>query len=430
MGKHDNEDNNGEERVCRNCHEAGGDLIKPCACTGSIGWVHRDCLNMWRSVSPNRRSFTNCDICGQAYFMRRKAIGAGPYVAMVLRIVRDILLVLAVVLVSIVVPGGIVAGLQAGTHFMDKFTSDEGVLDVVANPVFSVFVWGAAIDCFLLGVATIVYAIARAVKASCCAGDTCCCCIPVGSGASTYYTYDTYEYHSCIPPWWWWYIFFAPPAPVDPCCYCCVCCCECLDCLDDCRCHCHDCDCGDCDCGSCDCGDCDCDKGAEILIIIVLVIIILITILGFFVGMAILGMLTIRIISNHIRVLRKQKDAQQLEVVDLSHGLAKDDPSIIVLNCDDMSPQHPPPAAPMPPATAPGAYCPPATSTDPLLTPPAAAVPGAAAPGTDVPGADAPGASAPPCPPTYSGPAPAGYPTAPVMNMDNNASAPSAPPSN
>lgn len=414
MGKHESDDQNGEERVCRNCHEAGGDLIKPCACTGSIGWVHRDCLNMWRSVSPNRRSFTNCDICGQPYYMRRKAVGAGPYAAMVLRIVRDIVLVLAVVLVSIVIPGAIVAGLQAGTHFMDKFTSNEAVLDVVANPVFSVFVWGAAVDCFILGVVTIVYAIARAVKATCC-GDTCCCCIPVGSGASTYYTYDTYEYHSCIPPWWWWYIFLAPPAPVDPCCCCCACCCECLDCLDDCHCHCHD--CGDCDCdcddcGSCDCSDCDCDKGIEILLIIVVVVIILITILGFFVGMAILAMLTARIISNHVRILRKQKDAQELEVVDLSHGLAKDDPSIIVLNCDDMSPQHPPPAAPMPPATAPGAY-PGPTSTDPLLAPPTAA-----------------GASAPSYPQSYSGAAPAGYPAAPVMNMATNASAPpSAPPS-
>ena len=41
-----------------------------------------------------------------------------------------------------------------------------------------------------------------------------------------------------------------------------------------------------------------------------------------------------RIISNHITILQKQKDAQELEVVDLSKGLAKDDPSVIILSDD------------------------------------------------------------------------------------------------
>jgi len=54
--------------------------------------------------------------------------------------------------------------------------------------------------------------------------------------------------------------------------------------------------------------------------------------IGFIVGMCLLGMLTIQIIRNHITILQKQKEAQELEVVDLSHGLAKDDPSIVVLN--------------------------------------------------------------------------------------------------
>jgi len=33
-----------------------------------------------------------------------------------------------------------------------------------------------------------------------------------------------------------------------------------------------------------------------------------------------------------VRILQKQKEAQELEVIDLANGLAKDDPSIVVLS--------------------------------------------------------------------------------------------------
>ena len=156
------------ERVCRNCHEAGGDLIKPCQCSGSIEWVHRDCLNTWRSVSPNRRSFTHCDICGQPYFMRRKALGKGPYIKLGLGIARDIILVLATVVTLIAIPGGIVALAQHYGHFMETYIEDSELFGVVSNPVFDVFVWGAAIDCFIIGIAAMCYGIARCFTMPCC----------------------------------------------------------------------------------------------------------------------------------------------------------------------------------------------------------------------------------------------------------------------
>jgi len=56
---------------------------------------------------------------------------------------------------------------------------------------------------------------------------------------------------------------------------------------------------------------------------------------GLIVGLIFLTIITIRIITNHITILQKQKEAQELEVIDLSQGLAKDDPSVIVLGTND-----------------------------------------------------------------------------------------------
>ena len=62
-----------EERVCRICFagEDAGRLFSPCLCRGSMGLVHVDCLNEWRSMSRNPRSFYGCDQCGYQYNLER-----------------------------------------------------------------------------------------------------------------------------------------------------------------------------------------------------------------------------------------------------------------------------------------------------------------------------------------------------------------------
>lgn len=49
---------------CRICYE-GGELIAPCRCSGSRGFVHRKCLDEWRSQS--RQTFYKCEICEYEY---------------------------------------------------------------------------------------------------------------------------------------------------------------------------------------------------------------------------------------------------------------------------------------------------------------------------------------------------------------------------
>ncbi len=53
-------------RICRDC-EPCNDLIAPCSCIGSIEYVHRSCLDKWRSTSETR--FRECEICKFVYEM-------------------------------------------------------------------------------------------------------------------------------------------------------------------------------------------------------------------------------------------------------------------------------------------------------------------------------------------------------------------------
>lgn len=72
-------------RICRICH--GGDdfqdlvnsktllffmnkrdqLISPCGCRGTMRFVHKSCLNEWRTASPRSDSFYKCEQCFENY---------------------------------------------------------------------------------------------------------------------------------------------------------------------------------------------------------------------------------------------------------------------------------------------------------------------------------------------------------------------------
>jgi hypothetical protein len=54
------------ERICRICLSAGSadlKLIQPCACTGTIGYIHAACLAAW----VQERGSLTCEICQQQY---------------------------------------------------------------------------------------------------------------------------------------------------------------------------------------------------------------------------------------------------------------------------------------------------------------------------------------------------------------------------
>jgi len=65
-----------DDRMCRICHagEDEGKLISPCKCKGSIKYVHIDCLDRWRKVSQNSKSYFQCENCHYKYNFQRTTI--------------------------------------------------------------------------------------------------------------------------------------------------------------------------------------------------------------------------------------------------------------------------------------------------------------------------------------------------------------------
>ncbi|CAE8656570.1 unnamed protein product [Polarella glacialis] len=57
---------NGEAQ-CRICHSSAelAELLAPCICSGSIRYVHSDCLEAWRRT--NRKNAVSCSICNARY---------------------------------------------------------------------------------------------------------------------------------------------------------------------------------------------------------------------------------------------------------------------------------------------------------------------------------------------------------------------------
>lgn len=52
-------------KICRICFDDSkqNDLISPCLCTGGSAYVHRECLDNWRSLNEHGRGFQYCDVC-------------------------------------------------------------------------------------------------------------------------------------------------------------------------------------------------------------------------------------------------------------------------------------------------------------------------------------------------------------------------------
>ena len=46
------------EAVCRICYGEGScsDIVEPCACRGSVRWVHKSCLQSWQRLLVSQAS--------------------------------------------------------------------------------------------------------------------------------------------------------------------------------------------------------------------------------------------------------------------------------------------------------------------------------------------------------------------------------------
>lgn len=305
-------------RTCRNCHDNGGDLISPCLCSGTMKWVHRSCLDTWRTVSPNKLSFSECDVCHFKYRVQKKPLGMWPKVSYALKITRDILFVFAVAIAAVLIVGSISLLIERTTHYDDDF--DPEVKDLFQNVYFHLFGIGFLGLCFIIGIFAIVGMVFKSCLTCC---DSCC--------SEPTYTYSTYSYNPCCDPWWcfmfyWWNAVYAPPGT----CVCYPCCCCAFpvdDCCDAC-CDCNNCNCNVSDCNCDGCGDSD-DGG--VLIVILIIIVVIIILIGFFVGVAMFVVVLSKLIKNHNKVYKKQLSAREMQVVDLDkHPEYMDDESAVI----------------------------------------------------------------------------------------------------
>jgi E3 ubiquitin-protein ligase DOA10 len=65
-----------EAPYCRFCHEGdspGKPLYYPCKCSGSIKFIHQECLQAWLRYSRRNK----CDICGEKY--RFEAVASADF---------------------------------------------------------------------------------------------------------------------------------------------------------------------------------------------------------------------------------------------------------------------------------------------------------------------------------------------------------------
>ncbi|KAK2542422.1 March2 [Columba guinea] len=63
-------DASGDGPICRICHEGGNGegLLSPCDCTGTLGTVHKSCLEKWLSSSNT----SYCELCHTEFVVERR----------------------------------------------------------------------------------------------------------------------------------------------------------------------------------------------------------------------------------------------------------------------------------------------------------------------------------------------------------------------
>lgn len=60
--------------ICKICHEENENMISPCACDGTIKWVHPNCVSKWVQLSGS----VKCPECGEQYATKENYEGIFP----------------------------------------------------------------------------------------------------------------------------------------------------------------------------------------------------------------------------------------------------------------------------------------------------------------------------------------------------------------
>eukprot|EP01028_Stygiella_incarcerata_P005952 TRINITY_DN24550_c0_g2_i1.p1 TRINITY_DN24550_c0_g2~~TRINITY_DN24550_c0_g2_i1.p1 ORF type:complete len:325 (+),score=67.94 TRINITY_DN24550_c0_g2_i1:258-1232(+) len=235
------------ERLCRICYcgDEAGELFQPCRCRGSLAWIHRECLDRWRSsesIVPfqrNTEKFNRCEVCHYVY--RFSEVENAPKLdqrKLNLLVARDVLLSIIILHIPIFVIYAILASSDNGQPFLSPALPSGWPVFVVRY--LSAFFLFSAILGFLVIMALISNAIVG-TNADCSRPCVDCCC-----GCCEDAVADS---HAVV-------VHTGP----------------------------GHCDCGDCNCGNCNCGNCNCGggngDGCAVVLVVILVVLFVIGILA------------------------------------------------------------------------------------------------------------------------------------------------------
>ncbi|KAK8451035.1 hypothetical protein SEVIR_6G097300v4 [Setaria viridis] len=151
----DEETDGSSAACCRICLESeseiGDELISPCMCKGTQQFVHRSCLDHWRSVKEGF-AFSHCTTCKAQFHLRVETWEDNSWRKMKFRIfvARDVLLVFLAVQLTIAIIGAIAYFLDRDGSFRNSF-SDGWDRFLSKHPIPFYYCIGVVVFFVLLG---------------------------------------------------------------------------------------------------------------------------------------------------------------------------------------------------------------------------------------------------------------------------------------
>jgi hypothetical protein len=151
----DEEADGSSAACCRICLEAeseiGDELISPCMCKGTQQFVHRSCLDHWRSVKEGF-AFSHCTTCKAQFHLRVETWEDNSWRKMKFRlfVARDVFLVFLAVQLTIAVIGAVAYFLDRDGSFRNSF-SDGWDRFLSKHPIPFYYCIGVVVFFVLLG---------------------------------------------------------------------------------------------------------------------------------------------------------------------------------------------------------------------------------------------------------------------------------------
>ncbi|KAK3123321.1 hypothetical protein QOZ80_8AG0628590 [Eleusine coracana subsp. coracana] len=151
----DEEADGSSAACCRICLEAeseiGDELISPCMCKGTQQFVHRSCLDHWRSVKEGF-AFSHCTTCKAQFHLRVETWEDNSWRKMKFRlfVARDVFLVFLAVQLTIAIIGAIAYFLDRDGSFRNSF-SDGWDRFLSKHPIPFYYCIGVVVFFVLLG---------------------------------------------------------------------------------------------------------------------------------------------------------------------------------------------------------------------------------------------------------------------------------------